>query len=88
MKIEKKRKPAAILHSMQLDKSILDSKILKYSNNNHRMSYGNLHNVDNKKYLDLLSSNTKNSRSYNTGLLISNFQDESNLLNDLFISFN
>ncbi len=64
---------------MKLSNSILDSKPLKYINNNHRLSYGNLHKVDNKKYLDLLSSNKKMSRSYNTGLLISNIPAESKL---------
>lgn len=79
MKLERKRKPHTILYDMKLSNKILDSKPLKYRNNNHRMSYGNLHQVDNKKYMGLLSSNNKLGKSYNTGLLISNFSPESNI---------
>jgi len=39
-----------------------------------------LHKVDNKKYMDLLSSNNKLAKSYNTGLLISNFSQESKFI--------
>ncbi len=77
MKLENKRIPQTVLNNMKISVKVLDSKPLKYSNDNHRMSHGNLQKVDEKKYIDIVSSQNNLARSYNTGLLISHFPPES-----------
>jgi len=80
MKFENKKKPETILNSMKLSTKILDSKELKYRNNNHRSSYGNLHQINNKKYVDLMNSDNKLLRSYNTGFLINHLVNDGKLI--------
>ena len=75
---EKKKKTNFKINTKN-DKNIIDSKQLKYSNKNYRMSYGDLQKVNNNKCIDQITTNPKNSRSYNTGLLINNIQNESML---------
>ena len=52
--------------------NLLDSKSIRYSNNNYRKSYKNLLNVNNNKYSDFMNSDGNTTpKNYQTGYMIS-----------------